>query len=48
MALKQHTGATIAEWAVDYVGVSSDPANVRHTGKYVPRAVVKYILEGGW
>ena len=44
VALKENSGSSIAEGAVDHVRVSSDPANVCHTGKNVSRMVVEYIL----
>ncbi len=47
MALEEDTGASITEGAIDNIGMSSDPANVCHTGEDVPRAVVKHILQTG-
>lgn len=43
-ALKKDSGTTIAEGAVDHIGVSRDPADVCHTAKDVPVLVVKHIL----
>ena len=44
MALKENTGSSITERAVDHIGVASDPTDVCHTCKYVTRAEVEYIL----
>ena len=46
MALKQHSGASITERSIHHVGVTSDPAYVRHTGKDLGllRMIVKGIL----
>ncbi len=46
VALKEHSGATIAEWAIHHVGVACDPTNVCHTRKYIIllRVVVKGVL----
>lgn len=43
-ALKQDCGATVAEGAVDHIGVPRDPANVCHTAKDVPVLVVEHVL----
>ena len=43
-ALKQDTSSSVAEGGIDRMGVSSDPANIGHTGKDVTRTIVKYIL----
>ena len=47
VTLKEHSGSSITERPVHHVGVASDPANVRHTSKYVTilRMIVKYILQ---
>ena len=45
MALKENGGSSVAEGAVYYIRVSSDPANVCHTGKNVSRMIVEYVLD---
>lgn len=44
MTFKEDARTTIAEGTVDDIGVASNPANVRHTGKQVTRLVVKHVL----
>ena len=42
--LKQYTSPSITEWTIHSVRVTSDPTNVCHTRKYIPRMIVKHIL----
>ena len=42
--LKQLRGSSITEWTIHNIGVTSDPTNVCHTRKYIPRMIVKHIL----
>ena len=44
-ALKHYGGSSVAEGAVDHVRVSSDPADVCHTGKDVFGVIVEYVLD---
>ena len=43
-AFKQNSGSTIAERAIDNVGVSSYPTKNSHTTKDIARLAVKHIL----
>lgn len=43
-ALKKDCSATIAEGAIDHIGVPRDPADVCHTAKDVPVLVAEYVL----
>ena len=45
VALKENGGSSVAEGAVDHVRVSSNPADVCHTGKDVSGVIVEYILD---
>ena len=47
MALKEYRSGSITERSIDNVRVSSDPPNVSHTGKDIPRLVVKHVLQEG-
>lgn len=42
--LKKDSGTTIAEGAIDHIGVSCDPADVCHTAKDVPVVIVEHVL----
>ena len=43
-ASKENSSASIAEWTVDYIGVTSDPTKARHTSEDFSRFVVEHTL----
>ena len=43
-AVKENSSASIAEWTIDYIGVSSDPTQACHTSKDFFRFVVEHTL----
>ena len=43
-ASKENSSAAIAEWTVDYIGVTSDPTKARHTSEDFSRFVVEHTL----